>query len=193
MIIVSAFVGAKALDSLLDAAKRVAERRLYVRWDLNDIATGASDWESWDVARSHHVPMYACPKLHAKLYIADDKVLIGSANATTPGLSGPSNGNLELLVLEDAEIDPVKEIVLRIQESSVLANPLGKDIALRPTSKNGNTEILIWLPKSDPSRFLRVMAGEISHDEESRQDKSSLRLTQSVVGRAENSQGSFVN
>lgn len=188
IIIISAFIGASALDSLLDATKQVSERSVYVRWDFNDVASGASDWQSWDIARRHNVPMYARPKLHAKLYVADNRVLVGSANATTPGLSGPTKGNLELLILEDAEIEPVKQIVRRIQESSMLANPLGKDITLQShsDSANGNDDkILVWLPRSDPGRFLRVVAGEIPPDDDSLQDKSDLRLTESAIGPGE--------
>ena len=188
VIIISAFIGAKVLDSLLGGTKHVIERSIYVRWDFHDIASGATDWQSWDVARSHSVPMYACPKLHAKLYIADNKVLLGSANATTSGLSGPSKGNLELLILEDAGIFPVKQIIRRVRESSTLANPLGIDISLQSSFENDDrTEdsLPFWLPKSDPTRFLGVMAGTVPYDVESQRDKSALKLSQSVVGRTE--------
>lgn len=190
VIIISAFVGSEALDSLLEAARHVPERRVYVRWDWHDIASGASDWRSWDVARRHNAPMFACPGLHAKAYIGDNMALIGSANATTPGLSGPPNGNLELLVLEHADTVQVEKVVRRVQEISILATPMGDDITrhvLQPSDHGSDTKSAhpVWLPCSAPDRFLKAMAGNAPHDAESLQDKDSLRLSKSTAGRAE--------
>ncbi len=194
VIIVSAFVGAEALDSLLESARRVPERSVYVRWDLQDIASGASDWRSWDVARRHGVPIFACPGLHAKLYIADNKALLGSANATTPGLSGPPKGNLELLVLEDAGIDPIKQLVRRVQEISSPASPMGEDVALQDplaSDVGHHDRIPVWIPESDPARFLKAMAGEIPHNDESVRDRDALRLGENAAGRAEIRKATF--
>lgn len=194
IIIISAFVGSEALDLLLEAGGQVQERSIYVRWDVSDIASGASDWRAWDVAHRHNVPILACPGLHAKVYISDDKALIGSANATTPGLSGPPNGNLELLVLEDAETDPIRQLVRRIQEISFPASPLGGDVALQERLANDadhHDRLPIWIPNSDPVRFLKAMAGDIPHDNESGQDRDALRLSDNAAGRAEIRKAAF--
>ena len=194
VIIISAFVGSEALDLLLEAAGQVPDRSVYVRWDMHDIASGASDWRSWDVARRHNVPMFACPGLHAKAYISDNKALIGSANATTPGLSGPPNGNLELLVLEDVGIDSIKQLVQRVQENSSPASPLGEDVAIQDSlaSDAGHYDRLpVWIPNSDPARFLKAMAGDIPHDDESGQDRDALRLSDNAAGRAEIRKAAF--
>ncbi|MXX07823.1 MAG: hypothetical protein F4Z71_13790 [Gammaproteobacteria bacterium] len=194
VIIISAFVGSEALDLLLEAAGQVSERSVYVRWDMHDIASGASDWQSWDVARRHNAPMFACPGLHAKAYISDNKALIGSANATTPGLSGPPNGNLELLVLEDVEIDSIKQLVRRVKEISSPASPLGEDVAIQDSlaSDAGHSDNLpFWIPNSDPARFLKAMAGEIPHDDESGQDRDALQLSDNAAGRAEIRKAAF--
>ena len=188
VIIISAFVGAEALDSLLESARRVPERSVYVRWDLRDIASGASDWRAWDIARRLGTPIFACPGLHAKLYIADNKALLGSANATISGLSGPQKGNLELLVLEDAGIDPIRQLVRRVQEISSPASPMGEDVVLQDplASDAGHCDRLpFWIPKSDPARFLKAMAGHIPHDDDSRQDRDALQLGEKAAGRAE--------
>ena len=194
VIIISAFVGSEALDSLLKAASQVPDRRVYVRWDWHDIASGASDWRSWDVARRHGAPIFACPGLHAKLYIADNKALLGSANATTPGLSGPPKGNLELLVLEDAGIDPIKELVRRVKEISSPASPMGEDVILQDplaSDADHHDRIPIWIPESDPARFLKAMAGDIPHDDESARDRDALRLGENAAGRAEIRKATF--
>ena len=195
VIIISAFVGSEALDLLLEAVGQVQERSIYVRWDISDIASGASDWRAWDVAHRHNVPILACPGLHAKVYISDDKALIGSANATTPGLSGPPNGNLELLVLEDAETDPIRQLVRRVQEISSPASPLGEDVALQERLVNDaehHDRLPIWIPNSDPVRFLKAMAGDnIPHDNGSGQDRDALRLSDNAAGRAEIRKAAF--
>ncbi|MCY4200593.1 MAG: phospholipase D family protein [Rhodobacteraceae bacterium] len=187
VIIISAFVGSEALDLLLKAAKQVSDRSVYARWDWHDIASGASDWRAWDVAHRHNAPMFACPGLHAKAYIGDNKALIGSANATTPGLSGLPDGNLELLVPESADTVQVEQVVRRIKAISSLARPMGDDITRyepQPSDRSDDA-YSIWLPKSAPDRFLSAMTGHASHDAESAQDKTALRLGESVSGRTE--------
>jgi len=190
VIIISAFVGSEALESLLQAAAQAPERKVYVRWDRHDIASGASDWRSWDVARRHKAPMFRCPGLHAKAYISDSEALIGSANATTPGLSGPPNGNLELLVPTGADTAQVEAVVRRVQETSFLAPPIGGDIVRhepRPSGHGEDSETAhpVWLPRSAPDLFLKAMTGNAPHDKESAQDKEALRLAESVSGRDE--------
>ena len=99
VVVVSAFVGAEALDKILESVPEEVEQiAVFARWDTNDIASGATDWQAWDVASRHAVPFYACPGLHAKMYIADEKALVGSANATARGLGFGGISNLELLI-----------------------------------------------------------------------------------------------
>ena len=167
VIIVSAFVGAKTLDVLLSSVPdRVKSRALYVRWRIDDIASGASDWNAWDVAKRHGTTIYACENLHAKIYISDDKALVGSANATHSGLG--SNGNLELLMLTDADQPDVAQTLQTIKNNAHRAPPIGADIGyqLNIHTQSDDSEIPIWLPEVSPSTFLNAFLGRAAHTAE---------------------------
>ena len=167
VVIVSAFVGAKTLDILLNSVPdRVKSTSLYVRWRIDDIASGASDWEVWDVAKRHGATMYACEDLHAKIYISDDKALVGSANATHSGLG--SNGNLELLMPTDANHPDVAQTLQTIRENAHKALPIGADIRCHSNihTQRDDPEIPIWLPEISPSIFLDAFLGRATHTTE---------------------------
>ena len=177
IIIISAFVGAQVLDSLLTAGQSSVKCEVFTRWAISDVASGASDWQAWEVAQRHKVPMFACSRLHAKLYVADDKVLLGSANATESGLRGLPSGNLELLVPEGAEMEEIQQLITEVRESSSLASPFGADILSNESScptDGENIALPIWIPKSDPRHFLMAMMGEAPHNRESQLDREAL-------------------
>ena len=164
VVIVSAFVGAKTLDTLLSSVPdRVKSTSLYVRWRIDDIASKASDWDVWDVAKQHGAAMYACENLHAKIYISDDKALVGSANATHSGLN--SNGNLELLMPTDVNQPDVAQTLRTIENNARRAPPIGADIRCRLTQRD-DPELPIWLPEISPDTFLNAFLGRAPHTAE---------------------------
>ena len=183
VLVISAYVGQAAVAELLDASRGAAERAVYARWEIDDVACGASDWRVWDIAAERNVPFFACPRLHAKMYIADDRAFIGSANATAAGLGLGANSNLELLIEVDAHHARVMEVVRVARETSALASPIGPDIAMRQRSsqeQHDRPNILIWLPRSDPSLFLKAMTGRTPHDDLTRQDCEIMGLSSSA-------------
>lgn len=164
IVIVSAFVGAKTLDALLSSVpNRVKSTSLYVRWRVDDIASGASDWNVWDVAKQYGAAMYACENLHAKIYISDNKALVGSANATLSGLG--SDGNLELLISVDAHHPEVARALQSIKNSARRASPIGVDVipSLNMRSQSASLETPIWLPEIPPNIFLDAFFGRAPH------------------------------
>lgn len=186
VVIVSAYISAKTLDSLLSATHESIDRQIYTRWATSDLAARSTDWEAWDVAQRHKVPIYACPRLHVKLYLADDKVLVGSANATESGLHGPPIGNLELLIPEDSDKREIQDVLNNVKIASSLASPFGADIVSEDASSptNDRTKPLpIWIPKSDPREFLLAMQGNATHDSLSHRDRIALGLPNHVVHR----------
>lgn len=164
VIVVSAFIGAEALDELLKSVPGdVKQVAVYARWRTNDIASGSTDWEAWDVAARHEVAFYACPDLHAKMYIADEKALVGSANATTLGLGLGRISNLELLIPADAGQIDVAGVLADIEERSSVAAPIGADVV--EGSTEGST-FPFWLPQIPPELFIDALNGRIPHTEE---------------------------
>ena len=180
VFIVSAFLGEAALDWLLGEIPDVVEEtRVYARWSPEDIASGATDWRAWDVAKRHNVTLYACPGLHAKMYIADHRALVGSANATAQGLGLGGSGNLELLVDVDVNEPTVSAVLTETVRSSVEARPFGADTLTRDGSDQSGNVLGVWLPGVRPDVFDDAFRRRTSHSAQTRDTMNSLRLAES--------------
>lgn len=83
------------------------EKKLIVRFRPDDIVSGASDLEIYPYCRDNGWKLYFRLDLHAKTYVFDRlRCIVGSANATSSGLSIGGTGNYEMATLcELAEID----------------------------------------------------------------------------------------
>lgn len=175
--IISAYVGSSAVAELLGATKASVRPAVYTRWALNDLASGASDWRVWDVTAEHDVPLFACPRLHVKLYVADDRALIGSANATRQGLGLGPNPNLEVLHEVDANAPAILEAIEIVRQESTLASPVGPDVIegqVEGAANERGAGVPIWLPRSDPDSFLRATAGLTADDDQTRRDRERI-------------------
>ena len=86
---------AKAVESSV----KTAEINLFTRFYPMLFIDGSSDLEALDFLNSRgRVNIYMAPELHAKVYINNDKALVGSANLTNKGLGLHSKPNLEFLL-----------------------------------------------------------------------------------------------
>lgn len=176
VIIASAYLGAGTLDRLLEAIPdRVTRTAVIARWDIKDMTSGATDWRAWDVARRYAVPLYACPRLHAKIYVADDLALVGSANATASGLGLGGPGNLELLMPVPTSQEDVSRVLALTEEESVEAMPVGADVT---GSDSGDDESMpFWLPDIGPDRFLDALQRRSPHTDHTIKTCSWLHLS----------------
>ena len=174
VVILSAYVGAATLERLLDSVpEAVTQITVFARWNIEDISNGATDWQVWDIAKARSTSLCACPRLHAKVYVADEQALVGSANATASGLGGGGHGNLELLMPVDAsQADVAQVLALAVQESTE-AVPLGADAASHDSSDN---DAPIWIPEVNPDRFLEAFRGQRPHTDQTRKICSVLRI-----------------
>ena len=179
-LVISAYLGAETLDTLLSACPTTVHRAVFANWTHENIASGASDWEAWDVARNHGVAMYDCPNLHAKVYVADKRAIVGSANATARGLqSGVSYSNLELLIDVDACTREVKDLVNAVQALSEVASPFGSDVSNKNAGDPSLDEVPnlpVWAPSSDPKVFLHAMRGDTPHTGDTHKDREALGM-----------------
>ena len=176
---ISAYLGAETLDTLLSACPTTVHRAVYSNWTHENIAAGASDWEAWDVARNHGVPMYDCPNLHAKVYVADGRAVVGSANATARGLQSGVPSNLELLIDVDACTREIQELVHTVQALSEIASPFGSDVFNNvdvDCTLEDFSSLPVWIPCSDPEDFLSAMQGYIPHTGDTRKDREALGM-----------------
>lgn len=92
-------------------SKTVTNKRLLVRFRMDDIVTGSTDFSIIENAMQSGWDVYVRFDLHAKTYIIDNKRgLIGSANATSSGLGIGKTGNLEMATLVDVESTDIEKI-----------------------------------------------------------------------------------
>lgn len=89
----------------------VKEKRLLVRFRMEDILKGSTDFSVVESGLKSGWKVYIRFDLHAKTYIVDNKSgLIGSANVTNLGLSVGKKGNMEMATLVDVEAQDIDKI-----------------------------------------------------------------------------------
>jgi hypothetical protein len=90
------------------------------RWFPEEVAAGVSDLEIFDRLSGHPGGrLLLHPHLHAKLYRADRRCLIGSANLTGRALGWSSPPNIELLVELDAEFSELAALEVQLLAAAV--------------------------------------------------------------------------
>ena len=98
--ICTAFLRSEALLALLMRAPKSLTGRILVRWRLSDFLAGASDFDSYEIALSHGLPIYMRLDFHGKVYsLPPFGLIVGSANATGSGLGLTQDCNAEICTL----------------------------------------------------------------------------------------------
>jgi hypothetical protein len=98
VLICAPFIKVGVLSRLLAPIDSKVSVRVVTRWRASEVAVGVSDLEVFDlVAARSSASLQLLDRLHAKIYIADERVLTGSANLTGPVLGWSEKPNLELL------------------------------------------------------------------------------------------------
>lgn len=112
--IIAPFIKTAAFESLLSVIPIDTKVICITRWRTREIAAGVSDIEIMGILQKRgNFELYLVDNLHAKLYIAGERCLVGSSNVTLTGLGEASDANIEILV--DADItDP--NVVLTLEE-----------------------------------------------------------------------------
>src|SRR4051794_6196082 len=100
VILVAPFVKLGVFTRLLRAIpEHVAEIVIITRWAPAEVAAGVSDPEIVSAAEGDgRVRVLLHHRLHAKIYVSDDRCLIGSANLTAKALGLTAQPNIEVLV-----------------------------------------------------------------------------------------------
>lgn len=110
--IISAYCKENSLNLLNECINSsVKDRKLLVRFRLDDVLKGSTDFSIISFAMDAGWEVYVRFDLHAKTYIVDNKRgLVGSANATNSGLSIGKAGNMEMATLVDIETNDIEKI-----------------------------------------------------------------------------------
>ena len=109
VLIAAPFVKRSSLASLLDGIPNEIQVDIVTQWRPIDFAFGVSDLAVFELALERNASLFLRDKLHAKLFVADEMCLVGSANVTHAALGWSDSANLELLV-------PVSRNNVRIQQ-----------------------------------------------------------------------------
>lgn len=99
ILVISAYLTVNGLRALLADVCPSNRVRILVRWQPNDLVTGASDLASFDFANERGWEFFASPSLHAKAFVfGEAAIFMGSANLTSNGFTlGSNRGNIEML------------------------------------------------------------------------------------------------
>jgi hypothetical protein len=148
VLVVSAFLTAHATQWLREQISVHVPVYLVARWLPQDLLSGASDTESWRLAKSYGWDFRAQRRLHAKVYLIDSAVIfVGSANATTKGLALGNVANIEIgvqTVPTSADVASIESLV-DAAESVPAALVERIEIALqRLTLQLAPCELLDW-------------------------------------------------
>ena len=126
--VIAPFIKTDALRSLLEVIPDSSRLRCVSRWLPREIAAGVSDPEILDLLEARgNFSLSLVDRLHAKLYIAGDRCLAGSANVTLAGLGeGGEYSNIEILV-ETTIDDP--GIAATLEEIAQAERPATRSMA----------------------------------------------------------------
>lgn len=127
VLIVAPFIRSEALARLLDGIPSGTETIIVTRWRIADLLAGASDLGVYELAEAKRIPLYLRPDLHAKLFAADERCLVGSANVTDTALGRRKQSNLELLVPVPRGADSIVVFEKRLLAQAVRASARHRD------------------------------------------------------------------
>lgn len=130
VLLCAPFIKAHALRIMLGVVPQGVPVKVYTRWRADEVAAGVSDLEVYDlVAERAAARLFLVGDLHAKLYMADGRCLIGSANLTGAALGWSANPNVELLVEVAASEKFVAGLLARLGTASEATRELRDEIA----------------------------------------------------------------
>ncbi|WP_433577885.1 phospholipase D family protein [Nocardia brasiliensis] len=125
VILVAPFIKREMLEGTLAAAPASVEAiQCITRWTPEEVAAGVSDPEIIELAgNDKRLSIRLCPPLHAKIYLADDRCLIGSANLTAKATGRTAASNIEILVELPTDHPEVSRVLAEIDACATEATP----------------------------------------------------------------------
>ncbi|MFE3874905.1 phospholipase D family protein [Kitasatospora sp. NPDC059146] len=179
VILVAPFIKKEVFQATLGAVPaRVEEITCVTRWSVPEVAAGVSDPEIAELAkRDGRASIRLCHNLHAKLYVADDRCLVGSANLTGKATGRVPAANVELLVEADTAHPEVQRVLAALEATTVpgtveLAEQIREQASLMRADEDSPRVVVPgqdeqsdrWLPETrNPERLYRVYNGRHRH------------------------------
>lgn len=169
VVLCAPFIKVGVLKGLFDAVPKAVDIEVVTRWLPDEVAVGVSDLEVFDlVAQRQRASLKLLDNLHAKIYLADDRALVGSANLTRAALGWAPVSNVELLVQVSSGDLEVAACLFQIEKARIAtaaerdrvradAEAVGLQGARLDRNEVGDVVPAIWLPKSAaPDRLFQA-------------------------------------
>ena len=99
VLLCAPFIKVGVLRTVFSVIDKAVAVRIITRWRAAEVASGISDLEVFELTNERpNTELALLDDLHAKLYLADDEGLAGSANLTATALGWAEQTNVELLL-----------------------------------------------------------------------------------------------
>lgn len=121
VILASGFIKSGFLKRL-GIEKPPENLQVYGRWRLSDLLGGGSDAVAYEEARKLGGKFFVHPRLHAKVFVIDEKLFVGSANLSHSGLpTHYGTGNKEAVIkLSNSEL--ANDFLQKLSDESITLN-----------------------------------------------------------------------
>lgn len=173
VILAAPFIKRATLEAAIQCVPaNVTEIRCVTRWIPSEIAAGVSDPEIIQLVETDsRIQIHLCHTLHAKLYIADEACLVGSANLTAKALGVAPGANIEILVDVGASHPEIQRLMSEFEGIATLASAdmaklmreqaemIQQDVNISATP-GGDLAASAWTPITrEPARLYQYYRG----------------------------------
>ena len=118
VLLCAPFIKVKVLKTILSVVSESIPVQIITRWRANEVASGISDLDVFHIARERpNTELRLLDALHAKLYLADEECLLGSANLTGSALGWSKHSNVEILIPVQSTDANVEFLIKRLEAS----------------------------------------------------------------------------
>ena len=112
VLLCSPFIKMGVLCTIFSVINQNVAVRVVTRWRAAEVAAGISDLGVFELVNDRpRTELMLLDDLHAKLFLADDKGLAGSANLTAAALGWSEKSNIELLLPVDRTTPDVARLL----------------------------------------------------------------------------------
>ena len=137
VILCAPFIKATVLRTVLSVLTEEVPVRIVTRWRAAEVAAGISDLEVLQIANERpNTELRLLDDLHAKLYVADDLCLVGSANLTATALGWSKRSNIELLISAKPTDSDIALLLERLEESEPATEEVRSEVQKRAATLN---------------------------------------------------------
>lgn len=177
-IICAPYIKLSALEKIVKLVPNDVLLKVYMNLRAIDVYLGVTDIGVYDFCKNrHNTYLYNIQNLHAKLYSADEIVLIGSANVTNSALGWVSSPNVEILCPGCWEDPSIRKLSFYMKTANLIDSCfIDKTIVQLQDIEKENLNMVhaveelasiykdsIWLPDSSmPENLYKIYSGRFN-------------------------------